>query len=46
MPFDPLPRIISKDDWLILEKGLKQRLEAIDLFLDDIIIPKILLMTE
>ena len=36
LPFDPLPRIISKDDWAILEKGLKQRLEAIDLFLNDI----------
>ncbi len=36
LPFDPLPRIISKDDWVTLEKGLKQRLEAIDLFLDDI----------
>ncbi len=36
LPFDPLPRIISKDDWITLEKGLKQRLEAIDLFLDDI----------
>ena len=36
LPFDPLPRIISNRDWLILEKGLKQRLEAIDLFLSDI----------
>ena len=36
LPFDPLPRIISNKDWVILEKGLKQRLEAIDLFLNDI----------
>ena len=36
LPFDPLPRIISKQDWMTLEEGLKQRLEAIDLFLDDI----------
>ena len=36
LPFDPLPRIISKDDWLTLENGLRQRLEAIDIFLDDI----------
>ena len=36
LPFDPLPRIISNRDWLILEKGLKQRLDAIDLFLSDI----------
>ena len=36
LPFDPLPRIISKKDWNFLEKGLIQRLEAIDLFLNDI----------
>ena len=36
LPFDPLPRIICKKDWISLEKGLIQRLEAIDLFLNDI----------
>ncbi len=36
LPFDPLPRIISKKEWIILEKGLIQRLQAIDLFLNDI----------
>ena len=36
LPFDPLPRVISSSEWLDLEKGLIQRLEAIDLFLADI----------
>ena len=40
LPFDPLPRIISKQEWSVLEKGLIQRLEAIDLFLNDIYGPQ------
>ncbi len=36
LPFDPLPRLISSDDWQRLERGLIQRLEAIDLFLADV----------
>ena len=36
LPFDPLPRIISRKDWINLEKGIYQRLEAIDCFLADI----------
>ncbi len=36
LPFDPLPRVISSSEWTDLEKGLIQRLEAIDLFLADI----------
>jgi len=36
LPFDPLPRLISRTDWRLLEKGLIQRLEAIDLFLADV----------
>ena len=36
LPFDPLPRLISSSDWLRLERGLIQRLEAIDLFLADV----------
>ena len=36
LPFDPLPRVISSSEWLDLEKGLIQRLEAIDLFLADV----------
>jgi len=36
MPFDIIPRIISADEWVILEKGLKQRISALNLFLADI----------
>lgn len=36
LPFDPLPRLISTADWQQLERGLIQRLEAIDLFLADV----------
>ena len=43
LPFDPLPRIVSKKDWIVLEKGLIQRLEAIDLFLNDIYGPQLIL---
>ena len=32
-PFDAIPRVISAKDWLRLEKGLKQRVEALNLFL-------------
>jgi uncharacterized circularly permuted ATP-grasp superfamily protein len=35
-PFDLLPRIISADEWQILERGLTQRLTAINLFLKDV----------
>lgn len=35
-PFDPIPRIISNEDWVELEKGLKQRVKALNLFLYDI----------
>lgn len=36
MPFDLLPRIVSSQDWNRLEKGLIQRIQALNLFLDDI----------
>ncbi len=36
LPFDPLPRLISSADWQQLERGLIQRLQAIDLFLADV----------
>lgn len=35
-PFDIIPRIIEAGDWELLEKGLKQRIHALNLFLDDI----------
>jgi uncharacterized circularly permuted ATP-grasp superfamily protein len=36
IPFDVIPRIISGREWSILEKGLKQRVKALNLFLSDI----------
>ncbi len=36
LPFDPLPRLIASGEWLTLERGLVQRLEAIDHFLADV----------
>ncbi|THB76948.1 MAG: circularly permuted type 2 ATP-grasp protein [Desulfobulbaceae bacterium] len=35
-PFDIVPRIISSQDWNFLEKGLTQRIYALNLFIDDI----------
>lgn len=35
-PFDSIPRVISKSDWDYLEKGLKQRVDALNKFLYDI----------
>ena len=35
-PFDPIPRIIKKDEFAYLEKGLIQRVKALNCFLSDI----------
>src|SRR5437899_12767247 len=35
-PFDIIPRLISAATWRRLEAGLKQRLAALNLFLDDV----------
>jgi uncharacterized circularly permuted ATP-grasp superfamily protein len=35
-PFDILPRIVSATEWHRVERGLKQRIQALNLFLDDI----------
>lgn len=35
-PLDPLPRIISYDEWNRVELGLVQRIAALEAFLDDI----------
>ena len=35
-PFDAIPRVIEKDEFGYLEKGLKQRVVALNLFLKDI----------
>ncbi len=36
LPFDIIPRILSVREWEWLERGLKQRIEALNLFLADI----------
>lgn len=35
-PFDAIPRVITGEDFRILEKGLIQRVDALNLFLKDI----------
>ena len=35
-PFDVIPRIMSAKEWSILERGLKQRVRALNMFLRDI----------
>ena len=35
-PFDPVPRIIPADEWAMIEQGLRQRIQALNLFLKDI----------
>jgi uncharacterized circularly permuted ATP-grasp superfamily protein len=36
IPFDIVPRIIHAAEWRLLEQGLKQRVKALNLFLNDI----------
>src|SRR5437763_3379144 len=36
IPFDVIPRIMSAKEWAILERGLKQRVRALNMFLRDI----------
>jgi uncharacterized circularly permuted ATP-grasp superfamily protein len=35
-PFDVIPRIVSGDEWQWLEKGLKQRIHALNCFIHDV----------
>lgn len=35
-PFDVIPRIITNNEWQQIEKGIQQRLKALNLFLKDI----------
>jgi len=35
-PFDIVPRIVQAAEWEVLEKGLKQRISALNTFIDDI----------
>ncbi|QVL34779.1 circularly permuted type 2 ATP-grasp protein [Telmatocola sphagniphila] len=36
MPFDPVPRLVPNNEWEKIEAGLKQRVRAINLFIQDI----------
>ncbi|NVJ59562.1 MAG: circularly permuted type 2 ATP-grasp protein [Gammaproteobacteria bacterium] len=35
-PFDLVPRLIDKKEWEVVERGLKQRVKALNLFIDDL----------
>lgn len=35
-PFDIVPRIIPQKDWTVIETGLKQRIRALNMFIDDL----------
>lgn len=35
-PFDIVPRVIARSEWLRIEQGLKQRLTALNLFINDL----------
>ena len=35
-PFDAIPRVISADDWAVLERGLIQRVDALNAYLRDL----------
>ena len=55
LPVDLVPRIIDVNEWKLLEAGIKQRIKALELFLDDVygkqqlfadrIVPKSLIVT-
>lgn len=42
-PFDIIPRVLSAHSWKRLESGLKQRMAALNLFLDDVYGRKLIL---
>lgn len=35
-PFDLIPRVLAASEWAGIEKGLKQRIEALNLFINDV----------
>lgn len=35
-PFDLIPRIVTSNEWSVLERGLKQRIYALNLFINDV----------
>jgi uncharacterized circularly permuted ATP-grasp superfamily protein len=36
IPFDPIPRIVSAEEWSRIERGLRQRVLALNLFIKDV----------
>ena len=42
-PFDVIPRVIKKDEFAVLEKGLAQRVDALNAFLKDIYSEKLII---
>ena len=36
LPFDPIPRVLSAEEWAHIERGVVQRVTALNLFLDDL----------
>jgi len=36
MPFDPIPRLVPSDEWERIERGLRQRVRALNLFVHDV----------
>ena len=36
IPFDLMPRIIDSKEWILIEKGITQRLIALNMFLEDV----------
>ena len=36
LPFDVIPRVLTRSDWTVLDEGCQQRIRAINLFLHDI----------
>ncbi|MDR0959978.1 MAG: circularly permuted type 2 ATP-grasp protein [Propionibacteriaceae bacterium] len=39
-PLDAIPRIIAEDEWAHIERGIKQRVSALEAFLDDVYGPQ------
>ncbi len=35
-PFDPIPRVMARSEWARIQAGLKQRLSALNLFINDL----------
>ena len=36
MPFDIIPRVVGAQEWKVVEEGLKQRITALNLFIEDV----------